>query len=177
MINERCSAKASTARIFALGLVFTVLFVFVGTTFAAPKKVMTAKPGNCAACHGQQNVLPSDHGDTKAMIYTDCLGCHDKAGPQKLEGKLPGSHVHQFNDVTCVKCHGKEKKAEAVKMKQCLICHDAEKVADKTAKVKPENPHKSPHYGTKLDCNVCHHQHEKSENFCSQCHKFDFVVP
>ncbi|MBW2098891.1 MAG: cytochrome c3 family protein [Deltaproteobacteria bacterium] len=32
------------------------------------------------------------------------------------------------------------------------------------------NPHNSPHYGADLDCNFCHHQHSKSENFCAQCH-------
>lgn len=177
MTNERGSSRVSAGRLLALGLVFAVLFVFAGTNFAAPKRVMTAKPGNCAACHGQQKVLPSDHGDTKAMAYKDCLGCHEKAGPQKLEGKLPGSHVHQLSGIDCVKCHGKAKKIESVNVKQCLTCHDANKMAEKTAKVKPENPHTSPHYGTALDCNVCHHQHEKSENFCSQCHKFDFLVP
>jgi uncharacterized paraquat-inducible protein A len=27
-------------------------------------------------------------------------------------------------------------------------------------------------------CNLCHHQHEKSENYCAQCHSnFDFKVP
>jgi len=45
------------------------------------------------------------------------------------------------------------------------------------AGVKPSNPHTSPHYGMSLDCNLCHHQHAKSENYCSQCHKFDFKVP
>lgn len=46
-----------------------------------------------------------------------------------------------------------------------------------TAGVKPTNPHNSPHYGKHADCNLCHHQHEKSENYCTQCHKFDFKLP
>jgi hypothetical protein len=111
------------------------------------------------------------------MGYKDCIGCHEKGAPQKLEGKLPGSHLHHLRGVTCEKCHGKTAKPEEVKMKQCLTCHDADKLAEKTAEVKPENPHTSPHYGTSLDCNLCHHQHAKSENYCAQCHKYDFVVP
>ena len=154
-----------------------LLLCSTGTTCAAPKRVTTAKAGDCVVCHGQQAVLPPGHADTKAMTYKECLTCHEKGGPQRLEGKLPGSHFHQLSGVTCAKCHGKGKKPEAVKMKQCVACHDPDKLSEKTAQVKPENPHSSPHYGTSLDCNVCHHQHGKSENFCSQCHKFDFVVP
>ncbi len=163
--------------LMAAALAMLFLSGSAGMTWAAPKNVPTAKAGNCAACHGAQAVLPAGHGDTKAMTYKDCLGCHEKTGPQKLEGRIPGSHIHRLNNITCQMCHGKAKKPEAVKMKQCATCHDADKLAAQTAQVKPENPHTSPHYGTSLDCNVCHHQHEKSGNFCSQCHKFDFVVP
>ncbi len=35
-----------------------------------------------------------------------------------------------------------------------------------------EPPHTSPHYGTELDCTLCHKQHAKNENYCNQCHKF-----
>jgi hypothetical protein len=28
-----------------------------------------------------------------------------------------------------------------------------------------------------LDCGLCHHQHSKSENFCSQCHGWKYLVP
>ncbi len=170
-------ARRILPRVIAGISVMLFLCGSAGTLCAAPKNIPGAKAGNCAVCHGRQAVLPPDHGDTRAMTYKDCLGCHERTGPQKLEGKLPGSHIHQLNGVTCAKCHGKARKPEAVKMKQCVACHDADKLAEKTAQVKPENPHTSPHYGTSLDCNVCHHQHEKSENFCSQCHKLDFVVP
>jgi hypothetical protein len=78
----------------------------------------------------------------------------------------------------CTKCHGKTKKPEAATMEQCVACHGpAAKLAEKTQTVKPKNPHTSPHYGTELDCNLCHHQHAKSENYCNQCHQFDFKVP
>ncbi|HSD42833.1 MAG TPA: cytochrome c3 family protein [Burkholderiales bacterium] len=41
-----------------------------------------------------------------------------------------------------------------------------------------KNPHNSPHYGRDADCNLCHHQHAKSENYCAQYHeKWAFKVP
>ena len=162
------------------GLLLALAFFFLlGTVIplaAAPKNVATAKAGDCAACHGAQKVLPGDHKDTKSMTYKDCLECHDKTG-SSLAGKMPASHAHNLSGVTCIKCHGKVKKPQEVNMKQCVTCHNTDKLAEKTAKVKPHSPHESPHYGKTLDCNVCHHQHKKSENFCSQCHKFDYVVP
>jgi hypothetical protein len=42
---------------------------------------------------------------------------------------------------------------------------------------KPTNPHTSPHYGTDLDCNLCHHQHAASEDYCAYCHDYDFKTP
>lgn len=152
-------------------------FATVRDSASAPKNLPTARPGNCAACHGTQKVLTGDHPDTRGMKYSECAGCHQKGSPQQLEGKLPASHIHQLSGVTCAKCHKSIKKPEAVAMKRCETCHNADKLAEKTAQVKPSNPHTSPHYGTTLDCNVCHHQHAKSENFCSQCHDFKFVVP
>ncbi|PKN18722.1 MAG: flavodoxin [Deltaproteobacteria bacterium HGW-Deltaproteobacteria-6] len=114
------------------------------------------------------------------MPYTGCLVCHvageGKAGT--LKGKVPGSHLHALKGVQCAQCHGKVKKPAPVEMAKCLACHGATaKLAEKTAKVKPSNPHESPHYGTDADCNLCHHQHARSENLCAQCHKFDFIVP
>ncbi|WP_423837815.1 cytochrome c3 family protein, partial [Sutterella wadsworthensis] len=46
-----------------------------------------------------------------------------------------------------------------------------------TKNVKPTNPHTSPHYNADLDCVNCHVGHEPSENYCAQCHNFDFKVP
>jgi hypothetical protein len=162
-----------------VGLCVTLLLIVGATATAAPapKKLTTAKPGDCAACHGVEKVLPSDHKATKTMTYKDCLECHEKGGAMSLRTKVPASHLHQLSGVNCVKCHGKTKKPKEVEMKGCVACHKTDTVAQATAKVKPQNPHESPHYGTSLDCNLCHHQHSKSENYCSQCHKFDFVVP
>jgi hypothetical protein len=144
---------------------------------AAPKVNPKAKAGDCAACHKKDKVLPEGHPDTKAVNWQSCKACH-REGDIVLTGKVPGSHIHQLSGLTCTSCHGKAKKKEALKMEKCVSCHgDTDKLAEKTAKVKPENPHTSPHYGTSLDCNLCHHQHAKSENFCSQCHNFNFKAP
>ncbi len=156
---------------------FFVLTAVTGPVFGAPKSPPSVKPGNCAACHKDKKVLSPDHKETTDMTYKDCLSCHEKSGPLSLKGKMPSSHTHHFAAVTCVKCHGTAKKKEEVAMKRCVTCHNTDGLAEKTAKVKPANPHESPHYGRTLDCNLCHHQHKKSENYCLQCHKFDFVVP
>lgn len=169
MKPSRCSLVLLLALVFSVSLSQNVV--------VAAEKAANAKAGNCEGCHKGKKMLPSDHTDTKVMTYKDCLNCHDKTGPQRLEGRLPASHIHGLSGITCAMCHGKTKKPSEVEMKQCLTCHNTEKVVSKTAEVKPANPHTSPHYGTDLDCNLCHHQHRKSENYCSQCHKFDFRVP
>jgi hypothetical protein len=86
---------------------------------------------------------------------------------------------HAERGVTCVQCHGKATKKEAVPMAQCLGCHGETKdLAARTAKVKPTNPHENRHFGTEADCNRCHHEHAKSENLCLDCHlRFGFKVP
>jgi len=77
-----------------------------------------------------------------------------------------------------VRCHGNVKKPTEVAHEKCMSCHDTTKLAEKTASVKPKNPYNSPHYGKDADCNLCHHQHAKSENYCAQCHeKWEFKVP
>ncbi len=143
---------------------------------AVPKLLPGAKAGDCKACHGKEKVLPDGHDDTRAMLLKDCLECH--RDNTALTGKLPGRHAHHLAGVNCAGCHGKTKKPEAPEMGKCVSCHgSAAALAEKTARAKVPNPHKSPHYGTDLDCNLCHHQHAKSELYCNTCHKFDFVVP
>lgn len=145
---------------------------------AAPLRDAAAAAGDCAACHKDAAALPARHKATKAMKLADCVGCHEKNTEDTLVGKMPGSHVHALGGVGCADCHGKgTAKPQAVEMARCLSCHGSgDKVAALTAKMK-QNPHTSPHYGTELDCNVCHRQHEKSEDYCAECHRFGFKVP
>lgn len=167
----------------------SLLFVTIWSlaSFAASKAVPTrtatgkqqVKAWDCAACH-KEAVLPADHVPTKEMTYEGCMVCHlsgaDNA--RSLRGRLPASHVHAFKNVLCTQCHGNVKKYEAVRMPKCVACHGpTAKLAGKTAAVQPQNPHVSPHYGTDLECNLCHHQHTRSEDYCAYCHKFNFVVP
>jgi hypothetical protein len=148
-------------------------------TVSAKAKASAVKAWDCAGCHKDKKVLPDAHVPIKDMPYDGCRVCHTTGGAaSSLKTKIPGSHLHALRGITCEQCHGKVKKQEAVEMAKCISCHgETAKLAEKTAHVKPHNPHQSPHYGTDADCNLCHHQHAKSENLCAQCHKFDYVVP
>ena len=151
---------------------------------AAPTRDPAAKGNDCAACHQAGLPLLAKHPSTQTNKWSDCMDCHEKGTDDTIAGKIPGSHAHQLAGVTCADCHGSSGKAGstvkpvAVEMDMCLTCHKSgEKMAALTAKVKPQNPHVSAHYNSDLDCNVCHHQHAKSENFCVECHSFGFKVP
>ncbi len=157
-------------------LVF-LLGVVLGASDAAPaerKRLEGTSAGDCAACHVSEQVLPSGHSDTKKMTLQDCTKCHEDG---KLRGKLPLFHVHLLNGVVCGGCHGDSKPRKPLKTAQCLACHEnAEKIAKKTPKLDP-NPHVPPPHADSVDCDLCHHQHAKSENYCAQCHPWDFKVP
>jgi len=108
------------------------------------------------------------------LVWSDCRACHAKGQATSLAGKLPLSHVHQLSGINCEKCHGDLKKPGHVPFDICTGCHDMAELGAATVQVKPANPHESPHYGEYSDCNLCHHQHRKSENNCLQCHSFNF---
>lgn len=174
-----------------LSLVLFLMIFSSNALFAAAKekaagtsKSKTAaadvKAGDCAACHKDKKVLPDNHVATREMPYEGCVVCHipGQGDAGSLKGKIYGSHLHALRGIKCAMCHGQTKTPEPVEMNQCVACHGATaKLAEKTKDIKPNNPHSSPHYGTDLDCNLCHHQHARSGNYCLQCHKFDFVVP
>ena len=85
---------------------------------------------------------------------------------------------HQKLGTDCTICHGPDKKdLQTPSIENCQQCHPIKALVEKTKDVKPKNPHFSPHYQDQLDCVNCHYGHEKSENFCDQCHKFGFKVP
>ena len=135
--------------------------------------VETDHPKNCAVCHLSLKALPDKH--IKVVEKTDCFGCHDRA-KQNLIGRLGLAHLHLFRDVSCSDCHA-EKPFARVGTDTCLGCHDSfETVVQNTASME-HNPHGSPHYGTEVDCDMCHHMHTKSENLCQQCHDWETPVP
>jgi hypothetical protein len=103
--------------------------------------------------------------------------------PAATAASRPSTAVRDFKHSTqglgCTDCHGKVKRQTPVQTMKCLECHDDTKaLAERTAKVKPTNPHDNRHYGTEADCALCHREHTKSVNFCLPCHdRFDFKVP
>ena len=72
--------------------------------------------------------------------------------------------------------HGERNEITAPDINQCSKCHAPDEIEKKTQGIKPQNPHVSPHYGNKLECTLCHLQHAAPENYCAQCHSFDFKV-
>lgn len=88
-----------------------------------------------------------------------------------------GADRHVAKGIPCASCHGEKNEIASPSIEQCTRCHNPDELVKKTAKVEPKNPHTSPHYGNKLDCVLCHVMHDKTENYCEQCHKFDFKVP
>lgn len=161
-----------------LCLLFLIVF-FASRSIPAesqPKRIENAKPGDCKMCHGTRAMQPQSHVETTDMIASGCSECHK--GPDRgLRTKIPLGHIHLLSGVRCSDCHDKEKGFEAVMTDQCLGCHGSfGEVAQKTAGMDPD-PHNSPHYGKEQDCDLCHHQHQSSENFCSQCHEWKLRVP
>lgn len=88
-----------------------------------------------------------------------------------------GADRHVARGVECQSCHGPDlNNIEYPTIETCEKCHDVKALVAKTADVKPQNPHFSPHYEDRLDCTNCHLQHEEPVNFCNQCHEYDLKV-
>jgi len=92
-----------------------------------------------------------------------------EAGPTFLSDK------HKVAGIGCGDCHNGNPPKELAPTEVCTKCHgDQAKLANRTQKVIP-NPHES-HLG-EVKCELCHHAHKPSENYCSTCHEFNFKVP
>ncbi len=135
---------------------------------------VSPKPGDCAACHTDKKVLPEGHVDTKDMTGDECGACHE--GKTSLETKIPLSHIHRLNGVSCKGCHEDPASPKPVDSKVCQACHDTKSLIDSSNRLEI-NPHFSPHDGKVPDCNKCHHQHKSSVNYCAQCHDLKYKVP
>lgn len=81
---------------------------------------------------------------------------------------------HAAKGIACAQCHGENNEITTPDINQCTKCHEPAALAERTKNVKPQNPHSSPHYGNTLECTLCHVQHAAPENYCNQCHSFDF---
>jgi cytochrome b subunit of formate dehydrogenase len=159
------------------GQCFLYTPVYAEEPASEPERLMTAQSGDCAACHGTQQMLPTGHLNTRGLTLGECRMCHqDEEVP--MTNRLPLSHAHQLSGIACSDCHGDQDPPQSVEKDQCITCHDEQELIRRTEYLREleANPHDSPHYGTDLDCNMCHYEHSESELFCSQCHDFDFVV-
>ena len=144
---------------------------------AAPEVPAAPKPGDCASCHEDKDVLPQDHVDTRDMTGEKCVMCHKPAGSMSLWSKIPLSHLHQLNGITCEGCHEDPAAPEPAGTAVCQKCHDDVKSLVQAASELELNPHFSPHEGKILDCNKCHNMHKSSKNACAQCHGVKYKVP
>jgi cytochrome c nitrite reductase small subunit len=111
-----------------------------------------------------------------------------------------GAHYHAEYDVTCLECHEPTLEQQVnellvyvqgdyeVPLKEmkypqedCLGCHEHgsyEQIIEMTADLEDTggaNPHDS-HYG-EMECRLCHKMHKESEDYCAQCHDYDWDVP
>lgn len=146
---------------------------------AAPsqaKRLTGIAATDCKSCHGGAKLLPDKHANIAGMTWEQCRGCHDSP-TKSLRKKLPLSHTHLLAGNTCQDCHGNAQAPAALASDQCLSCHGSREAVVKLTKHLPHNPHTSPHYGPDLDCDACHRQHARSENFCAECHHWEMSVP
>jgi hypothetical protein len=125
---------------------------------------------------------PENYGCCLALLTAICLMLFSTVssgtGPvnDSETGKPFLSKHKKYAELTCKDCHPAPT-PERLRTEQCLSCHGSlEEVAGATKNSDPD-PHNSPHYGPGLDCDLCHHEHSVSENFCSQCHEWELIVP
>jgi hypothetical protein len=131
-----------------------------------------------------------------------CVTCHimDPYLVSWESGDL-GAHEHEQADVACLDCHEPtlEQQVQEVIVyargdyqiplpelkypkEECYACHEHgtyEEIVQMTAglvETNGANPHASPHYG-EMECRLCHKMHEKSVDYCAQCHTWGFEFP
>lgn len=135
--------------------------------------------GDCATCHTDTQVLSDGHVPTTGMSMAQCSTCHVPQSDLSLDGKMPLDHRHGLAGVSCAACHdGNDTAMQEPPMETCQVCHGSlDDLAALTADVMPTNPHSSPHGAPFAECSLCHMQHQPSQNFCADCHDFEFNLP
>lgn len=98
------------------------------------------------------------------MLFLQTVWCAEFAADRHLKA-----------GVACQNCHGSDlKKPKEPSDKECLKCHEREKIIEKTKGIHPTvNPHNPPHNG---ECILCHAQHSEPQENCGECHKYSFKV-
>ena len=106
---------------------------------------------------------------TSAKHKQDCTMCHqDGFKPVPTEKQLEQKHLREF-----IRILGYDSGC-------CLTCHAYINKGSYTLANGKENPHVSIHYLPEtVDCNLCHREHGKSQNYCQACHAdgLGFKVP
>lgn len=132
----------------------------------------------CMSCHTEEAVLSPSHPSVMNMTMKDCVACHVPGGEMALPQGMHLDHHHYMAGLDCASCHDNPDNPMEPPMETCLSCHGTlDELGALTADVSPENPHDSPHGSPYADCSLCHVQHGPSENFCAQCHNFNFDPP
>lgn len=138
----------------------------------------------CARCHviepyldtmDNSNFLVHDH----LREGVQCLECHDRSFPEKISETITYLNLngefrsplrrYKYPQEKCLSCH-----AHGSYEQIAWITTDLG-VTDDQAGGTFANPHQA-HFA-KLECHVCHRMHERSEDFCAECHKYDWDVP
>ena len=96
-----------------------------------------------------------------------------------LAAEYPNKPHHQDGELSCIDCHSQMPPDEPTAMETCLECHGPleDLVAATDHGEHHPNPHNSPHYGPDNACDLCHYEHEESENMCGDCHEWATAVP
>ena len=88
---------------------------------------------------------------------------------------MPTSVKHKLD---CAMCH--QDGFKPVEADKCLTCHADIRKGEPILANNKANPHVSIHYMSEtIDCNLCHREHTKSQNYCQACHAdgLGFKVP
>lgn len=161
-----------------MAILVAVIAMLSGTVAAQAPLQHSDDPGDCATCHGGGQVLPDGHVPTAGMSLEGCSACHVPETALSLRSAMPLDHHHLLSGVTCQTCHENPETPTPMSTSQCLACHGPlEELAARTAEARPTNPHSTPHGPTFAECDLCHQVHKESEDFCAQCHNFNYVVP
>ncbi len=147
---------------------------------------------DCEACHTETPPWSPE---------ADCSICHSLDSytyEESLQNPDLLAYAHAQEGLTCLDCHEQTELEEVhvgaapgakvrplkVKSEFCFGCHvenehtSYDQVIELTADLEEEvgaNPHDS-HYG-QIECRTCHKNHRESEDYCSECHQFEWQVP
>lgn len=73
------------------------------------------------------------------------------------------------NNLKCEQCHKNQINGQ-FSANNCIVCHGTGEELSEKMKGQFLNPHNSPHWGTTVECTVCHREHQASRLICANCH-------